>query len=337
MKILPLSQLLSRPLFQKPLQKPLQKLLFVKLFLYAFAVPGSLMLSTSAALGGNIFIEPVQRSSQPFSLPTTSRLPIPSSDIFCSYSPGDSRLGRDAVITLIESRGDSTFRYERLNDSRSAAVSSFSLAPNATVSRTITFRNTTANQAGRRLINRPDEYANLLGVSTADPIVSAGFGAIAPQFTCQPFDSAIRTATEFSTDNLPPLTRQARSLAALPDGNYRVASPAAIAGVDTTDAYSASTLFTFRKLGDVVTGNFEYLNGDRKACIRGNITGNTITGEAYTDSGETFVLGQRYLGPSLSLALGEAVTFRRYDASVLDLNGFTRISAGTTQPPVGCV
>ena len=302
----------------------------------------SLMITSSAALAGTIFIEPAERSSQPFSLPTTSRLPIPSSDILCSYIPSDNRLGRDAVITLLASRGDSTFRYERLNDSRDA-VSALSLSPNATISRTITFRNTSANQAGRRLINRPGEYADLLGVSAADPIVSAGFGAIASQFTCQPYERAIRSvtefssATEFSTDSLPPLTRQATTLAALPDGNYRVASPAAIAGTDTTDAYAASTLFTFRKLGDVVTGSFEYLNSDRQACISGSITGNTITGEAYTDSGETFILGRSYLGPSLSLELGEAVTFSRYDSSVLDLNGFTRINAGTKQPPVGCV
>lgn len=338
--------------------------------LWTISAPAILVLTPSLIpsaamannIAGNIFVEPVNRASQPFSLPTTSRLPVPSSDILCSYLPSNGQLGRDAIITLIESQGDSVFRYERLNtrlnerlNERASARSngtrstfSFTtsttpnnvasnIASNATISRTLTFRNTSANQAGRRLINRPDEYADLLGLDPNDSIVRAGFGAIASQFTCQPFSSVARAATtRFSSDNLPPLTRQATSLAALPDGNYRVASPAAIEGSDTTDAYSASTLFTFRKLGDVVTGNFEYLNSDRQACISGNVTGNIITGQAYTDSGETFVLSRRYLGPSLTLELGEAVTFSRYDDSVLDLNGFTRINAGKTQPPIGC-
>lgn len=329
------------------------------------ALTPSLVPSAAMAnnIAGNIFVEPVKRPSQPFSLPTTSRLPVPSSDILCSYLPSNGQLGRDAIITLIESQGDSVFRYERLNERLNGRTSARSngtrstfsfatsttpnniasnIAPNATISRTLTFRNTSANQAGRRLINRPDEYADLLGLDPSDSIVRAGFGAIASQFTCQPFSSVARAATtrpsnnNLPSDNLPPLTRQATSLAALPDGNYRVASPAAIEGSDTTDAYSASTLFTFRKLGDVVTGNFEYLNSDRQACISGNVTGNIITGQAYTDSGETFVLSRRYLGPSLTLELGEAVTFSRYDDSVLDLNGFTRINAGKTQPPIGC-
>ena len=312
----------------------------LRTFFCAVSVPASLIAFDSSGVAGDIFVEPIGRSSQPFSLYRTSRLPIPSSDIFCSYLPNDNRLGRDVFITLIESQGDSVFRYERRierkDNARSVISSASNLSPNATVSRTLTFRNTSANQAGRRLINRSNEYADLLGRDVSDPVVRRGFSAIAFQFTCEPFERTVRTATNFSADNLPPLTRQATSIATLPDGNYRVASPAAITGEDADDAYSASTLFTFRKIGDVVTGDFEYLDSDRSACISGNVSGNLITGQAYTDNGETFTLGRRYLGPSLSLELGEAVTFRRYNSSTLDLNGFTRINAGTTQPPVGC-
>ncbi|MGB5913353.1 MAG: hypothetical protein WBG63_00705 [Phormidesmis sp.] len=142
-----------------------------------------------------------------------------------------------------------------------------------------------------------------------------------------------------SAQPLPPLTLQATSIATLPDGNYRVAALASRSlypSFYTTNPYSASTLFTFRKLGNVITGNFEYLDNGLEACISGTVEGNTIVGQAYTNSGETFRLNQSYLGPDLSLQLGNAVTFNRYDASVLNLNGFTRINSGTTTPPAVC-
>ncbi len=142
-----------------------------------------------------------------------------------------------------------------------------------------------------------------------------------------------------SAQILPPLTLQASSIATLPDGNYRVAALASRSlypSIHTTNPYSASTLFTFRKLGNVITGNFEYLDNGLEACISGTVDGNTIIGQAYTNSGATFRLNQSYLGPNLSLQLGNAVTSNRYDASVLDLNEFTRISTGTVTPPAVC-
>ncbi len=143
-----------------------------------------------------------------------------------------------------------------------------------------------------------------------------------------------------SRRSLPPLTRQATSIATLPDGNYRVATLALRRGLYsssyTPDPYSASTLFTFRKLGNVITGSFEYLEDGLEACISGTVDGNTIVGQAYTNSGEIFQLNQRYLGDAIALQLGNAVAFNRYDASVLDLNGFTRINTGTAIPPAVC-
>ncbi|MGD1898098.1 MAG: hypothetical protein ACFB16_14230 [Phormidesmis sp.] len=296
----------------------------------AVAVSAAFALTTSSALAGTVLIEPVNHSSQPFQLPTARRFPSPNSDIFCSYSPDDvtaDSLGDRALITLVELQGNSTFRYERLLPT----TTPLRVSVNDTVSRTLTFTNTSANQAGRRLINRPDEYASLLGLSPSDPIVRAGFSAIAPQFTCGLYNETLTAAAQFPNGQT---SRQETPIAALPDGNYRLTSDP-YADNDSPD--TAVTQFLFRKLGDTITGNLEYLGNDGpKACISGTLEGNTVVGEASTNSTTNRVLGRNYLGDRLDLQLGDTANLNRYSDATLDLSGFTRINAGTVAPPAVC-
>jgi len=304
----------------------------------AVTLPAAIALFASPALANTVFVEPVNTSSQPFRLPTASRFPAPNSDILCSYVPDantPNSFGQNAVITLVELQGNSTFRYERAMPSGTR----LGVSPDATFTRTITFNNTSANQAGQRLIQRPGEYANLLGVAANDPVVSGGFGAIATQFDCALFNEAIAsTVSQFSigTLNSTPL-----NIAALPDGNYRVTSSiggasAGSASMEDSDLNSSGTQFLFRKLGDTITGNFEDFNEDLQACMTGTVQGNTIVGKVSTDSRITSVLGQSYLGSGLNLQVGETTGFNRYTNATLDLNGFTRVNAGSTTPPVIC-
>ena len=118
-------------------------------------------------------------------------------------------------------------------------------------------------------------------------------------------------------------------IAALPAGNYRYTTGTSDISANT----DASPIFTFRKLGNFITGNFDYPLSGSRACITGTIEGNTIIGQAFSNSTGTTILGQRYLGENLSLRFDD--DFFSYDAS-LDLNGFNRINAGTTAPPSSC-
>ncbi|EDX86789.1 hypothetical protein S7335_4495 [Synechococcus sp. PCC 7335] len=134
-------------------------------------------------------------------------------------------------------------------------------------------------------------------------------------------------------DSIQPL-----SVASLPDGNYRVTS-----ALDATDGLSdvelvsnGGRLFTFNKSGSTITGNFNDFDGASNACVIGSVDGNLVTGQVVTSNLGTNVLGRNYLDLGLTLELGEQVASDRYENSVLNLSGFSRINAGTTFPPTRC-
>lgn len=293
----------------------------------AFLSLSSILLNLNPAptQAGTIIVQPVSRPSSLRNIPP--RAVGPNRDLFCRYAPtGQSVLGPDSFLILLEIQGNTTFRYERTDATLIAG-----LAPSDTI-RTLTFFNSSARQAIQQLANRPDDYANLLGISPTDPIVRAGFDSIDQQFTCQRFNDLVAAAGQ---PNLLP-EPQYRSISALPDGNYRVTTAAESSAANAFDGAPNSALFTFRKLGDAVTGNFTYPNSDLSACVSGTVEGNTVTGQAFTRDSGTVVIGQTYLGPRLDLRLGDVGIGNRYNNAVLNLNGFTRINAGTTVPPAVC-
>ncbi|MEO0768101.1 MAG: hypothetical protein AAFY72_01495 [Cyanobacteria bacterium J06649_4] len=239
-----------------------------------------------------------------------------------------------------------------------------------TIPRELTFFNTSVERAQQRLANNPEEYAQLLGLPRNSAIVRRGFGAVRPQFTCRPYRetppvsifqvSPNRTLSDLGRLSANSITsvvsrlpvndpvfverasaasfpRVSTTLSTLPDGNYRVTTASSLnqAGNESS-LVSASPMFTFRKQDNVVTGIFEYPDEGTNACVTGTLQGNTVSGQAYTRSGGTFVISETYLGPSLALRLGNASGGDRYDNAILDLNGFARINAGTTAPPVSC-
>ena len=127
-------------------------------------------------------------------------------------------------------------------------------------------------------------------------------------------------------------------VANLPDGNYRIISAANVAN-DISNAELANRggrLFTFSKSGNTVTGNLNDFDSGFSACVAGSLNGNLVTGQAFTNDLATNVLGRNYLGLGLALELGEHVAGDRYDNSVLNLSGFSRINAGTASPPTRC-
>lgn len=313
------------------------KLLLAPRFLAAAVATVSLGWFASPSVAGTIIVE--TSSQRPVRTTASGPLLVPADDVFCRYSPAVSanRFGPNTSITLLETQGNSTFRYEQFS-----SVSPIAELPRRTT-RSLTFRNTSAEQARRLLANRPNDYANLLGLPSTSRIVLDGFRDIDRQFACQPFNDVVTAAAAQFPSNSTTLSgpRLDTSVAALPNGNYRVELPTDFddSTVDESTVLSQpgnSALFIFRKFSNSIVGNFEYADGDLAACVSGTVEGNTIIGDAVTSSRSTFVLGQAYLGPSLSLRLGEFIAGDRYTDSVLNLNGFRRVNAGTVLPPTAC-
>ncbi|MEM6452545.1 MAG: hypothetical protein AAF703_19790 [Cyanobacteria bacterium P01_D01_bin.105] len=179
-----------------------------------------------------------------------------------------------------------------------------------------------------------------------DPLEQSYFNAWERTATTQLTDINIRSATQAPItqiriraghpviSRLAPQTRaqtRQRALSTLPDGNYRLLLSAS--GVGESGAVTDGRLFTFRKLGNAITGNFDYVGSGDRACVTGTLQGNTVFGEALTNSAGINVLGSTYLGAGLSLQLSNAVN---ENAAVLSLDGFSLINAGTIAPPTVC-
>ncbi|MGC1309143.1 MAG: hypothetical protein WA885_18100 [Phormidesmis sp.] len=266
----------------------------------------------------------------------------------CAYNPQGgvpNPLGQRSFVTVSEVDGDSVFLYESFSTPVSSPTDAARQA-DIVIARTLTVYNTPLAEARQLLVNEPTYYAELLGIDPADASGDNGFGPVNDTLACQEVsDGAVAGVPQPGTPPAPspempaaPPAEAATTLADLPNGNYRVASADYPFRVVSEEELleSGGALFTFRKFGDSVTGNFGYIDSEIGACVAGTVAGNTITGQAYTDDSGSTTDGKTYLGPGSFLALGEESVPDRYDDSVLDLGMFSRINAGTVLPPESC-
>ncbi|NJM96725.1 MAG: hypothetical protein HC800_05600 [Phormidesmis sp. RL_2_1] len=244
-------------------------------------------------------------------------------------------LGQRAFITISESEGHSVFRYENLANIVSDP-DNLGVEADVTSSRSLTLYDTAIAEARQILVDSPTFYAALLGVESVNDLGDIGFSEINATLACQEVSDNIADLPE--GPELPSDAISPPMVADLPDGNYRFTSaeyPERVVS-DEELLENGGTLFLFRKVGDTITGTFGYIDSEIGACLTGNLSGNTVTGQAYTDDSGSTVDGTTYLGPGSFLALGENTQGDRYEPSVLNLEGFSRINAGTVLPPESC-
>jgi hypothetical protein len=248
-----------------------------------------------------------------------------------------------AYVTIREVDGDSVFIYSQFP----SVVTSSRPTPPADVSseRTLTLYDTPLAEARQLLIDDPAYYAALLGTDGA-LVGEDGFKPVNDTLTCQAVSEdnpPNSTTPPGDPENEPAAPRP--TIADLPNGNYRMTSaeyPLRVVS-DQELLENGGIVFTFRKFGDTVTGNFGYIDSEVGACVSGTVAGNVVTGAAFTNDRPTTVDGKTYLGPDTSLALGasaggdgEAFQGNRYNNSTVDLSDFSRINAGTVLPPESC-
>jgi hypothetical protein len=260
-----------------------------------------------------------------------------------------------AYITVSEIAGNSVFVYEQFPSPVAAATATPAQPATIANRRTLTLMSTPIADARQRVVAQPAYYAELLGASV-ESLQGEGFGKVNDTLLCRPGNVANTPATPPATPpTTPPATPPATppttppatppvsttpstTLASLPDGNYRMASAQYPVRV-VTDAellQNGGYLFVFRKVGNVITGNWGHIDHEEGACVTGTVSGNTITGQAYTNDQPTTINGKTYLDPMSVLQLGSPVSTVRYDGSVMNVASLSRINAGTQLPPETC-
>ena len=152
-----------------------------------------------------------------------------------------------------------------------------------------------------------------------------------PEFEPTPFDGTV-----------------IRTLADMPDGNYRY-----ISGNVEERAYSNEELqqrdgsiFILKKVGDTVVGNLLPKVGLPGICVTGTVSGNTISGAAYPDGAagnspeSVGQIGEKYeFHGNTALKVRQISTEEDrlyYADALLDLAAFTPINAGSSLPPTSC-
>lgn len=151
------------------------------------------------------------------------------------------------------------------------------------------------------------------------------------------------------------------SISSLSDGNYRYwnagAANSIISNQDLQSNRNALT-FTFRKQGDNITGVFAQ-GFNREICVQGKVNNNTVTGiSVHRVSGARPIsLGESFenffsLSDRLKVRRGRQIAINdaprivdgrpspidvvRYDSTILNLEGLSRINAGSRLPPRRC-
>ena len=139
-----------------------------------------------------------------------------------------------------------------------------------------------------------------------------------------------------------------RTLADMPDGNYRY-----IAGAAEERAYSneelrqrGGSVFVLKKVGNTVTGDLLPRIGLPGICVTGTVSGDVITGAAYPyDTTDSLQDSGRQIGENYEPHGSGALKIRRtrtdgnqlyYAGALLDLTAFTPINAGSSLPPTRC-
>jgi hypothetical protein len=243
----------------------------------------------------------------------------------CAFDPNSGKenpLGMRAFVTIRESEGNTTFIYEQLPAPVGITGSRVTIAQR----RELTFFYTALADARQQMLETPAYYTTLLG-SEAPP---EGFAPV----------NAVLTCTGGSPS---PSPSPSASISALPDGNYRYWTGRSSNAVVTDEELlrNGGILFVFRKKGNQVVGNYALVD-NVGICLSGQVNDNTFTGIA-VEQGDREVLsgGDTFLPWDASRLLrirrGVATENRvQYNGAIADLRSFSRINAGTREPPVRC-
>ncbi|MFE4106507.1 hypothetical protein [Almyronema epifaneia] len=142
------------------------------------------------------------------------------------------------------------------------------------------------------------------------------------------------------------------TIESLANGNYRFCSDR-----PPTDVQRVSGVcFRFRKQGEAIVGNYYYPYEGSSLCVKGQVNGNTVTGQGVERLGENsdrslFDLPQDrsawrsdtfddtflQVGRSQLVLQGEQPDHIRYRSLLLNLNNFYWFNAGTVLPPQSCL
>ena len=275
----------------------------------------------------------------------SSEAPVASTETvtLCRYDPNSgvpNVFGMRTYVTLTESEGNTNFLLEQFpafvpnpeNAEQRADISE---------TRSLTLYDISIADARQLMIDQPVYYAALLDIDVAELADGDGFAAVDATLGCG--QVAANPAPDASPEPAPaaPITEtpspgpsvfapSAPTIADLPNGNYRFVAAEFPNRVVTDEELleAGGALFLFRKFGDTVTGNFSFIDNEGGACITGTVDGDTITGDSYAYS-ETVRAGG-------FLSLGTEVEDGQYEGSVLNLETFSRINAGTRLPVESC-
>ena len=242
----------------------------------------------------------------------------------CRYDPSTglpNLFGTSAYLTLTEADGNTSFVLERFptfvtnpeNTEQRADVSAM---------RSLTLYSTSITEARQLMIDQPFYYAALIGVEVAN--LDDSYADVDATLGCS--QVAANPAPE-----VPPASAPFEpTIADLPNGNYRFVAAEFPNRVVTDEELLAAggAFFLFRKFGNTVTGDFTFIDHEGGSCIAGTVEGNTVTGNSHSYS--DIVRAGTFLN------LGTEVEDGKYEGSVLTLDGFSQINAGTRLPVESC-
>ena len=282
--------------------------------------------------------------------PGFAQATIPNATEVCFYDTDagmPNPLGMRAFVTAGQVGSDTVFVYEQF-PAPVRNANSQNIRTDVSSRRTLTVYGTPIQEAREILANSPNSYAALLGIEGEPPGEDFGFAAVNNTLVCEAATANAPIPTEAPIPQrpaTPPTAAPSTTFSDLPNGNYRVTSaayPMRIVG-DEELVENGGALFLFRKFGEAVTGQFSYIDSDIGACVTGEISGDRITGQAFSDDagfsqGESTAV---FLGPGGYLQLGQSnggprAGIRRYENASLNLEGFSRINAGSVLPPESC-
>lgn len=291
--------------------------------------------------------------------PAFAQASIPGATTICAYNPDSglpNPLGMRSFITVAQVGDDTVFVYERFSSPVQNENDS-DITTDISSRRTLTIYAIPLEEARQVLVDSSDSYRVLLGLQD-DASADVDFASVNSTLACQnvaddvasapiptPETPAAGPPTEMPIPSSAVPQPAQSTLEDLPNGNYRVTSatyPLSVVS-DEELVENGGALFLFRKFGEDVTGLFSYIDSDVGACVAGTLEGNTVSGQAYTDDGfspeESTAV---FLGPGGFLLLGESdgeplrTGARSYNDAELNLEGFSRINAGTVLPPESC-
>ena len=280
----------------------------------------------------------------------TPQEPQANLQTICRYDPDSgfqNALGMRTYVTLTETDGDTVVMLERFASPVAApdSLATGEAVVSADVSevRSLTFYSTPIQAARQLLLDQPFYYATLLDIDEADlgtegfevidKTLGCGQVAIEPEVT-QPdvLDESVSETERADTPSKTPSVEP--TIAELPNGNYRFASGTLerVVVSDEELAAAGGEVFLFRKFGETVTGEMQFLDETGGVfCISGQVEGDTVTGSLLSPSD---------LSPSDTvraedLVTGDLSSDQPVEAE-LNLSGFSRINAGVQLPIEAC-